>query len=168
MSLQKILSKEEAIAVIQNEKNTGGEVVFTNGCFDIIHLGHVDYLEKAKTLGTMLVVAVNSDASVKKQNKGKERPIVGFEGRAGVLAGLESVDVVVEFGENTPLDLINALKPDVLVKGADYSAEQTNEKAKDYIVGSKEVSSWGGRTQTIAFLEGFSTTKIVEKIIKHA
>ena len=130
-------------------------VVFTNGCFDILHPGHIDCLEKARAMGNRLIVGVNSDASVSRL-KGPSRPIQDEHARASVLAALEFVDGVVIFEEDTPLNLIVNIMPDVLVKGGDYSIET--------IVGHKEVLAHGGKVETIPFLEGHSTTKIVERI----
>ncbi len=136
-------------------KNAGEKVVFTNGCFDILHFGHVSYLRKAKALGDRLIIGLNTDASVKKL-KGPDRPVHHERDRAEVLAELASVDAIVFFGEDTPEKLIHALKPDVLVKGADW------EKAD--IVGGKFVESYGGKVRRIKFEEGRSTTKTIEKL----
>lgn len=168
MALSKIQSKASLALTLAALKKEGKAVVFTNGCFDLLHLGHVDYLEKAKALGDVLVLGLNSDASIKEQGKGALRPIVTFQGRAGVMAGLASVDYVVEFGEKTPLSLIQALKPNILVKGADYSETETDPSSPRYIVGKTEMESWGGKVKTIEFLDGFSTSAIVHKIEKHA
>ena len=131
--------------------------MFTNGCFDILHAGHVIYLEKAKKLGDILVVGVNSDASVKRI-KGPGRPINPEGDRLRVIAGLEAVDHATLFNEDTPLDLIREIRPDVLVKGADWT------KAK--IVGAKEVESWGGKVKQIPLVPGRSTTRMIEKMKK--
>lgn len=130
-------------------------MVFTNGCFDLLHLGHVDYLEKARHLGDVLVVGLNTDDSVRRF-KGPDRPIQDQQSRARVLAALEFVDLVVLFNEDTPLDLISSLLPDILVKGNDYLAEN--------IVGADVVIRHGGSVITIALVPGYSTTRIVEKI----
>ncbi|HEX2900664.1 MAG TPA: D-glycero-beta-D-manno-heptose 1-phosphate adenylyltransferase [Bacteroidia bacterium] len=132
------------------------KVVFTNGCFDILHLGHVDYLEKARALGDRLVLGLNSDASVQRQKKGPERPLQSEEARSRIMAALEFVDAVCIFDEDTPLDLILAIRPDILVKGDDYSI--------DTIVGATEVIGWGGEVKTIPLVQGHSTTRIVQKI----
>jgi rfaE bifunctional protein nucleotidyltransferase chain/domain len=153
----KIKSRAEAAETIAAWKKEGIPVVFTNGCFDILHIGHVDYLEKAKNLGGKLVVGVNTDASVKRL-KGDERPVVDEKARMRVLAALEFVDCVTWFDEDTPLALISAILPDVLVKGNDYSV--------DNIVGAEVVMKNGGRVDTIPLVEGYSTTQIVEKISK--
>jgi rfaE bifunctional protein nucleotidyltransferase chain/domain len=131
-------------------------LVFTNGCFDVLHRGHVTYLAQARALGASLIVGVNSDASVKRQGKGGDRPINPQDDRMEVLAALESVSLVVIFDEDTPLNLILACKPDVLVKGGDWKPES--------IVGSKEVLAWGGEVHSIPFLHERSTTALLKKI----
>mgnify|MGYP003635248319 CR=1 FL=1 len=144
---------------LRNEK-----IVFTNGCFDILHPGHCAYLAEAKALGTKLVIGLNTDASVKAQNKGKERPINNQEVRSFMLAALHSVDAICLFDSNTPLELIVSLKPDILVKGADYDPNISDSSHKQYIVGSTEVKNYGGSVEVIEFLEGYSTTSFIEKI----
>ena len=144
------------IKKIQKWKNEGKKIVFTNGCFDIIHAGHVDYLEKAKSLGDILVVGLNSDSSISRI-KGTKRPIVNQDYRKRVLEALKSVDLVVVFDEDTPLRLIKEIKPDVLVKGGDWSIEN--------IVGADFVQSYGGEVKTIDFIYDISTSKIIEKIV---
>jgi rfaE bifunctional protein nucleotidyltransferase chain/domain len=131
-------------------------IVFTNGCFDVLHLGHVTYLAQARALGASLVVGVNSDASVKRQGKGDDRPINSAQDRMMVLAALESVSLLVVFDEDTPLNLILACHPDVLVKGGDWQIEK--------IVGAKEVQGWGGTVHSIPFLHHRSTTALLNKI----
>ncbi|MDH4287050.1 MAG: D-glycero-beta-D-manno-heptose 1-phosphate adenylyltransferase [Gallionella sp.] len=131
-------------------------VVFTNGCFDVLHRGHVTYLAQARALGAALIVGVNSDASVKRLGKGEDRPINLEQDRMMVLAALESVSMVVLFEEDTPLNLIIASRPDVLVKGGDWQP--------DSIVGAKEVKSWGGTVHSIPFLHERSTTSLLNKI----
>ncbi len=133
------------------------KVVFTNGCFDIIHAGHVRYLEKAKRLGDILVVGLNSDRSVRKI-KGRGRPLVSERDRAAVLSALKVVDYVVLFGEPTPIRLIEAIRPDVLVKGADWKP--------GHIVGEELVRSYGGRVRRITLLEGRSTSRIIDRILR--
>ena len=140
------------------------KIVFTNGCFDIVHRGHIDYLAKASDLGDELVVGINSDASVKRLNKGSSRPLQDEETRAMIIASLHFVSAVIIFDEDTPLDLIGAVKPNVLVKGADYSAVETDTKNKKYIVGSDIVRANGGEVKTLEYLEGYSTSAIEEKI----
>jgi rfaE bifunctional protein nucleotidyltransferase chain/domain len=131
-------------------------VVFTNGCFDVLHLGHVTYLAQARALGASLVVGVNSDASVKRQGKGDDRPINSEQDRMMVLAALESVSLLVMFDEDTPLNLILACHPDVLVKGGDWQIEK--------IVGANQVQGWGGVVHSIPFMHHRSTTALLNKI----
>lgn len=131
-------------------------LVFTNGCFDVLHRGHVTYLAQARALGAALIIGVNSDASVKRQGKGDDRPINSEQDRMMVLAALESVSMVVKFDEDTPLDLILACKPDVLVKGGDWKIEN--------IVGASAVQGWGGTVHSIPFLHERSTTALLNKI----
>lgn len=131
-------------------------LVFTNGCFDVLHRGHVTYLAQARALGASLIVGVNSDASVKRQGKGDDRPINYEQDRMIVLAALESVSLVVKFDEDTPLDLILACKPDVLAKGGDWKIEN--------IVGASAVQGWGGTVHSIPFLHERSTTALLKKI----
>ena len=131
-------------------------LVFTNGCFDVLHRGHVTYLAQARALGAAMVLGVNSDASVKRQGKGDDRPINIQDDRLAVLAALEAVNLVVLFDEDTPLNLILSCKPDVLVKGGDW--------APDKIVGAKEVIGWGGSVHSIPFLHERSTTALLKKI----
>lgn len=130
--------------------------VFTNGCFDLLHKGHVTYLERAKRLGDLLIVALNSDASIR-QIKGPDRPINGLADRLEVIAALESVDFVTWFEEETPLQLIRLLKPHVLVKGGDWKVDQ--------IVGAHDVIGWGGRVRSLAYIQGRSTTAMIEKAL---
>ncbi|MFZ6001912.1 MAG: D-glycero-beta-D-manno-heptose 1-phosphate adenylyltransferase [Bacteroidota bacterium] len=156
-SVDKIKSLAEAKKKIANWKAKGERIVFTNGCFDLLHLGHVDYLEKARNLGDRLVVGLNTDDSVARF-KGPERPIQDEQSRARVLAALQFVDVLVFFNEDTPLNLISELVPNVLVKGSDYLAEN--------IVGADVVKKAGGEVKTIDFVPGYSTSRIVEKIKK--
>ncbi len=140
------------------------KVVFTNGVFDILHLGHVTYLEAAKAQGDKLVLGLNSDESVRRLNKGPERPINPEHARKGVLMALKAIDAVVVFGEDTPLDLIKALEPDVLVKGGDYDPNETDPSKKTYMVGSTEVRASGGEVIAIPLVDGFSTTNIVRRM----
>lgn len=134
----------------------GDRIVFTNGCFDILHRGHVEYLQEAAALGDRLIIGVNSDASVRRQGKGPDRPINDQESRAKVIAALRLVDAVVVFEEDTPLELIKAAMPDVLVKGGDWSEE--------HIVGADIVRARGGEVRSLKLVDGFSTTALVEKI----
>jgi D-beta-D-heptose 7-phosphate kinase/D-beta-D-heptose 1-phosphate adenosyltransferase len=153
----KVLS--ELIRIRKDLKREGQKVVFTNGVFDILHRGHVEYLEKAKSLGDVLMLGLNSDASVKKI-KGEDRPVMGQEDRAIVLAGLSSVNYICLFEEETPENLIRELIPDILVKGGDYQI--------DDIVGRETVEANGGKVVTIDLVEGQSTTSIIEKMVKLA
>lgn len=159
----KILSWEDALKLRGIWALQGQKVAFTNGCFDILHLGHVSYLAKAADSAKRLIVGINTDASVRLLEKAPNRPINAQDARAIVLASLSCVDAVVLFEQQTPLELIETLKPDVLLKGADYNAEQTNPEAKDYIVGSDLVRTYGGSVQTIPFVAGYSTTGILSK-----
>ncbi|MDP2693930.1 MAG: D-glycero-beta-D-manno-heptose 1-phosphate adenylyltransferase [Gallionella sp.] len=131
-------------------------LVFTNGCFDVLHRGHVTYLAQARALGAALIVGVNSDASVKRLGKDGDRPINNQHDRMAVLAALESVSLVVGFDEDTPLNLILACRPDVLAKGGDWRIED--------IVGAREVQGWGGKAHSIPFLHERSTTALLKKI----
>lgn len=151
----KLKNKQALAKIIALLKKRGKRVVFTNGCFDILHYGHAKYLEAAKSKGQILVVGINSDASVRKL-KGKNRPILSQNYRAKMVAALESVDFVVIFTEPTPLETVKALKPDVLVKGGDW-------QEKD-IVGADFVKSRKGRVYSLKFIKGFSTTDIIRKI----
>lgn len=151
----KIMPLDQLLKVSSAWKFLGEKVVFTNGCFDIMHLGHVDYLSKAKDLGDRLIVAVNKDASVKKL-KGENRPLNDEEARSVMMASLHFVDAVILFGEDTPIDLITAIRPDVLAKGADYTIET--------VVGHEIVQGYGGQVKLIDFLEGYSTTRLIDDI----
>ena len=160
----KVASVEEMKERILEWKNSGEKVVFTNGCFDILHEGHVTYLAKAADFGSKLIIAINTDASVKRQGKGEERPINPESSRALILASLGFVDGVVFFDEDTPVSVIESLKPDVLVKGADYDADEKDPSGKRYIVGRETILANGGEVKTVALVEGFSTTNIVKKL----
>lgn len=150
-----VLTRQQMAEERKRLRAAGRTVVFTNGCFDILHRGHVEYLTKARALGHVLVVGLNDDASVRRL-KGPKRPIVAQEDRAIVLAGLAAVDYVVIFEEDTPLELIRAVVPDVLVKGSDWAVEA--------VVGKDVVEASGGRVQTIDFVPNRSTTGIIERI----
>lgn len=154
-SKDKIYALDDLKLQVQIWKSEGLKIVFTNGCFDIVHLGHVDYLEKSRQAGDKLIIGLNSDDSVSR-NKGKSRPIISEHSRLRVLASLMFVDAVVLFDEDTPYELIAALKPDILVKGNDWSINN--------IVGADIVIANGGKVATIDLVPGFSTTNIVEKI----
>jgi D-beta-D-heptose 7-phosphate kinase/D-beta-D-heptose 1-phosphate adenosyltransferase len=151
----KVLGLRSAARALAAARRRGARVVFTNGCFDLLHAGHVRSLEEARSHGDLLVVAVNSDASVRRL-KGPLRPLVPARQRALVLAALECVDLVVTFSEDTPLAAIRALRPDVLAKGGDWSL--------DAIVGRPEVESWGGRVVRLREIPGVRTTALVERI----
>ncbi len=154
---RKILSATELAPLLQQEKQQGRQVVFTNGCFDLLHVGHVKYLQKARALGDLLVLGLNSDASIRRL-KGEKRPLIGEEERAHILAALDCIDYLVVFDEDTPYELINALRPDILVKGGDYADKE--------VVGSDIVTANGGRVELITFVDGKSTTNIIEKILE--
>lgn len=154
----KIYPLDALVSARSKWRKEGKKVVFTNGCFDLIHPGHVLYMESAKSLGQKLVVAINSDDSVRRL-KGPQRPIQNHTARMTVMAALESVDAVVCFEDDTPLALIEALLPDILVKGGDWSIDQ--------IVGADVVLENGGEVKSLQFEDGFSTTSIVEKIANH-
>lgn len=145
-------------------QNQGDTVVFTNGCFDILHPGHVAYLQDAANLGHKLILGLNSDSSVKRLNKGPERPLNHELSRAFLLGGLSAISAIVIFDEDNPLRLIAELKPNLLVKGADYDENENNPSSKKYIVGKLEVEKYGGKVKSIPFIEGFSTTQLIEKI----
>lgn len=148
---------------VESWKAQGEKVVFTNGCFDILHLGHVTYLQGAAAMGTKLVVAVNSDFSVKTLGKGDERPINPEQARAFVIAALQMVDAVVLFEGNTPIQIIESIVPSVLVKGADYDPMETDSTKKTYIVGRECVLNAGGEVKVVELVQGFSTTSILQK-----
>jgi D-beta-D-heptose 7-phosphate kinase/D-beta-D-heptose 1-phosphate adenosyltransferase len=152
---RKITALAGLLPVLARRKRTGKKIVFTNGCFDILHLGHTRYLQKARTLGDVLVIGMNTDSSVRKL-KGPGRPVNVEKNRAEVLSALACVDFIVLFSELTPQKLIQAVKPDLLVKGGDW-------KIKD-IAGAPFVISYGGKVKTIPFVKGFSTTGILKKI----
>lgn len=153
---KKIKSRTELITLLAGHRADGKRIVFTNGCFDLLHVGHTRYLQTARDLGDLLVVGVNSDASVRSLNKGPGRPIVPETQRAEVLAALGCVDYVVLFSEPDPNSLVAALQPDILVKGGDWATEQ--------IVGRETVEARGGRVVTVPLVPGVSTTALIEKI----
>ena len=155
--MKKILERNTLKNKLEKLRKEGKKIAFTNGCFDIIHVGHVRYLREAKKTADVLVLALNSDSSVR-AIKGETRPLVGEEERAEILAAFEFIDFVTIFEELTPLELINYLKPDVLIKGGDWPEEK--------IVGGEEIKKWGGRVAIIPEVPGKSTTNIVEKIRK--
>lgn len=155
--MKKILKKDVLRKKLEELRKKGKKIAFTNGCFDILHVGHVRYLREARKTADALVLALNSDSSVR-SIKGEKRPLINEKERAEILAALEFVDFVTIFEELTPLKLIKYLKPDILIKGGDWPEEK--------VVGREEVKKWGGRVEIIAEVKGKSTTNIVEKI-KH-
>ena len=154
----------EAIQKMELWRLKNDKIVFTNGCFDILHAGHVTYLAQAAALGNKLVVAVNTDSSVKRLGKGDDRPVNSEDARAFVLSALGFVDMVILFDTDTPLEIIEALKPDVLVKGADYDPNETDPTSKKYSVGSDIVNQYGGKVEAISLVDGFSTTGIINRL----
>jgi D-glycero-beta-D-manno-heptose 1-phosphate adenylyltransferase len=152
----RILNLDEAILQFAREKRNGRRVVFTNGCFDLLHPGHIASLEQARSLGDVLIVGVNSDSSVRRLEKGPGRPVFPERERAEILAALECVDAVVIFDEPTPRETIARLLPDILVKGGDWPGDQ--------IVGREEVEASGGRVAQIPMVQGYSTSAILQKI----
>ena len=155
---EKIVSQDQALKELKTWREKNKKIVFTNGCFDIIHPGHIDYLSQARDLGDILVLGLNTDQSVRRLNKGSNRPINDERTRANVLAGLASVDLIVFFDEETPYNLIKLLQPNVLVKGKDYEVEK--------IIGFDILKENGGEVITIPFLEGYSTSSLIKKIIE--
>jgi len=156
---EKVLTREDALRVRERLRAEGGRLVFTNGCFDILHVGHVRYLAAARSLGDVLLVAINSDRAVR-ELKGANRPVMNEHERAEMLAALGAVDYVVVFDEDSPRELVAKLLPDVLVKGGDYEL--------DNIHGREEVERAGGEVLALPFTEGASTTGIIERILKSA
>ena len=152
----KVVDGDAAARWVQGLQATGRKVVFTNGCFDLLHVGHVCYLEAARALGDALIIGVNTDASVARLGKGGDRPLTPEADRARVLAACACVDRVVLFGEDTPLALITLLTPDILVKGGDYQLEE--------IVGREVVLARGGRVVALPFVPGYSTTRLIDRI----
>ena len=154
--MDKIGSTEQTLARVRAWRAQGQRVIFTNGVFDVLHRGHVSYLDQARALGDRLVVGLNTDASAKRLNKGPDRPVNPEADRAMVMAALESVNAVTWFDEDTPLALIEALRPDVIVKGGDYDMDRLPETAL--------VKTWGGQAKALPFVAGYSTTQLVERI----
>ena len=153
----KIKGRKELARIVEDFKKQGIKVVFTNGCFDLLHVGHVRYLEEARTLGDLLIVGINSDRSVRGL-KGPTRPVLPVDERAEILSGLGCVDFITVFDEATPLELISLLRPHVLVKGGDWTAEE--------VVGREVVEGVGGRVVLLPFSPGSSTSSIIESILK--
>lgn len=154
--MAKLLSCDDALRKINGQRLKGKKIVFTNGCFDILHQGHLECLSKARDLGDFLIVGLNTDESVKRLNKAPNRPVNNENARARVLSGLNFVDAVVLFNEDTPLELIKQIEPDLLIKGGDYKEET--------VVGYNEVKARGGRVVIIPLVDGFSTTSIIAKM----
>jgi rfaE bifunctional protein nucleotidyltransferase chain/domain len=155
--MDKIVTWERLKTEVEKRRKEGKTIAFTNGCFDILHVGHVRYLQEARKLGDLLILGLNSDASVR-AIKGEKRPLVPQQERAEVVASLTAVDFVTLFDETTPLKLIEHLRPDCLVKGGDWSEEA--------VVGRDAVRSWGGRVAIIPLTPGASTTNIVERVLQ--
>ena len=155
MTESKILNREQAKNQVKQWQSEGKKIVFTNGCFDIVHLGHIDYLEKAQHLGDKLVLGLNTDASVRRL-KGESRPIVNEYARARMMSAMSFIDAVILFDEETPKELIETLCPNILVKGDDYSIEN--------IVGADFVIAQGGEVKTVSLVNGYSTSSIIKKI----
>lgn len=154
---KKIVSQSEIVSKANSWRKRGEAIVFTNGCFDLLHRGHVEYLAKAADLGERLIIGLNTDNSVKRQGKGELRPIKDEQTRAMVLAAFQFVSAVVLFDDDTPYELIASILPDVLVKGGDWKLDQ--------IVGADIVEANGGQVRTIPFVDGYSTTNYVKKIL---
>ncbi|MCP4747103.1 MAG: bifunctional D-glycero-beta-D-manno-heptose-7-phosphate kinase/D-glycero-beta-D-manno-heptose 1-phosphate adenylyltransferase HldE [Desulfobacteraceae bacterium] len=155
-AVTKLTSLDTAVLKARQWRSAGNKVVFTNGCFDLLHPGHISLFYQARALGHRLIVGLNTDESIRRL-KGNDRPILSEHDRAAILCALECVDLVVHFNEDTPLELIKAIKPDILVKGSDYTPDQ--------VVGKQEVESYGGRVQLVELIKGYSTTRITEKVL---
>jgi D-beta-D-heptose 7-phosphate kinase/D-beta-D-heptose 1-phosphate adenosyltransferase len=153
----KIKNLDVLAKLVEAERSRGRKIVFTNGCFDLLHVGHVKYLQKARSFGDLLILGLNSDASIRRL-KGEKRPLINEDERAHILAALDCIDYVLIFEEDTPLQIITALRPDVLVKGGDYTL--------DGVVGREVVESYGGRVELVSFVDGKSTTNIIEKVLQ--
>ena len=153
----KIKNLDVLAGLVEVERNRGRKIVFTNGCFDLLHVGHVKYLQKARFFGDLLILGLNSDASIRRL-KGAKRPLINEDERAHILAALDCIDYVLLFEEDTPLRIITTLRPDVLVKGGDYTLEG--------VVGREVVESYGGRVELVSFVDGKSTTNIIEKVLQ--
>lgn len=156
MGIEKIKKKEEISHIAEKLKAENKVIVFTNGCFDILHSGHIKYLYDAKKLGDILIVGLNSDSSIKRI-KGEKRPIINQEERAYIISALEMIDFIVIFHDDTPYELIKCIKPNILVKGGDWDIEK--------IVGKDIVESYGGKVLNIPFVEGKSTSNIIQRIL---
>lgn len=156
MGIEKIKKKEEISHIAEKLKAENKVIIFTNGCFDILHSGHIKYLYDAKKLGDILIVGLNSDSSIKRI-KGEKRPIINQEERAYIISALEMIDFIVIFDDDTPYELIKCIKPNILVKGGDWDIEK--------IVGKDIVESYGGKVLNIPFVEGKSTSNIIQRIL---
>ena len=157
-------SASGVLSQVRSWQSQGLSVVFTNGVFDLLHVGHLAVLETAASHGDRLVVGLNSDASVRRLGKGDDRPVHGQENRAKLIEALRCVDAVLIFDEDTPLTLIEALRPSVLVKGGDYDAACTDPRDPQYMVGSTEVKGWGGSAVAVPLVPGESTTSTLNRI----
>jgi D-beta-D-heptose 7-phosphate kinase/D-beta-D-heptose 1-phosphate adenosyltransferase len=155
--LRKVLTRDELVRAVRQHRQSGERIVFTNGCFDLLHVGHMRYLQQARALGDRLVLGLNDDASVRRL-KGDKRPLIPHAEQASVLAALACVDYVTIFSEDTPLELIACVRPDVLVKGGDYTP--------DTVVGRDEVEAYGGEVVLVPFVEGISTTTIIDSVLQ--
>jgi D-beta-D-heptose 7-phosphate kinase/D-beta-D-heptose 1-phosphate adenosyltransferase len=153
----KIKNLDALLAITAEERARGKKIVFTNGCFDLLHVGHVKYLQKARSFGDILILGLNSDASIRRL-KGEKRPLICEEERAHILAALDCISYIVIFENDTPLELIQAIQPDILVKGGDYTLEG--------VVGREIVEAAGGRVELVTFVDGKSTTNIIEKVLQ--
>ncbi len=162
----KVQSEKQLFSSLNTWRKENQKIVFTNGVFDLLHRGHVEYLAQTADLSDKLIVGINSDDSVKQLNKGDSRPLQDEKSRALIIAALEFVDAVVIFNGETPLSLIEQILPNVLVKGGDYDSNIDDASNKKYIVGSDVVKANGGKVEVIQFVEGYSTTSIEQKIKK--
>jgi rfaE bifunctional protein nucleotidyltransferase chain/domain len=163
---EKLVDRSDLQEVLVPLKKSDISIAFTNGCFDILHKGHVEYLAQAADLADVLVLGLNSDDSVRRLEKGDERPINSEQARAAVLSSMAFVDLIVIFDEDTPEELIKEVGPNVLVKGADYDPNETDPASKKYVVGRESVLATGGEVKVIDLVPGFSTTGIVNKMKK--
>ncbi|MCB9224399.1 MAG: adenylyltransferase/cytidyltransferase family protein [Crocinitomicaceae bacterium] len=163
---EKIVDRSDLHAVLDPIRKSGLSIAFTNGCFDILHKGHVEYLAQAADLADVLVLGLNSDDSVRRLEKGDDRPVNSQDARAAVLSALGFIDVIVIFDEDTPEQLIKEVHPNVLIKGADYDPQEADPSSKKYVVGRESVLAAGGEVKVIDLVPGFSTTNIVNKLKK--
>ncbi|PCI99001.1 MAG: D-glycero-beta-D-manno-heptose 1-phosphate adenylyltransferase [Flavobacteriales bacterium] len=161
---EKVIVKSILLEKIEGWKSSNEKIVFTNGVFDILHRGHIEYLAQAASSGDKFIVAINADESVRQLGKGDSRPLQDENSRALIIAALAFVDAVIIFNDDTPFNLISEIIPDVLIKGGDYDENCTDNSNKKYIVGSDVVKNNNGKVKVIQFVDGYSTTKIEEKI----